>query len=106
MLLLILLQGLCYVMSNSIPTRVYSAYKTGTSDQINTMCRMCGEVTESLAHVLAGCSSLVQTKYMDRHGVALKLLFFEMLRDLKLAVSVPPWYSRVDPLPLFESEDS
>ena len=67
---------------------------------------MCGEVIESLAHVLAGCSPLVQTKYMDRHDVALKLLFIEMLRDLKLAVSVPPWYSRVDPLPLFESEDS
>ena len=98
MLLLILLQGLCYVMSNSIPTRVYAAYKTGTSDQINTMCRMCGEVTESLAHVLAGCSSLVQTKYMDRHGVALKLLFFEMLRDLKLADS--RWYSRMEPKPL------
>ena len=43
---------------------------------------------------------------MDRHNAALKLLFFEMLRDLKLADSVPPWYSRVEPKPLFESEDT
>ena len=28
---------------------------------------------------------------MDRHNAALKVLFFEMLRDLKLADSVPPW---------------
>ena len=65
---------------------------------------MCGKVPESLAHVLVGCSSLAQTKYIDRHDAALKLLFFEMLRDLKLADSVPPWYSRVEPKPLFESE--
>ena len=41
-------------------------------------------------HVLAGCSSLAQTKYMDRHNDARKVLFFEMLRDLKLADSVWP----------------
>ena len=46
------------------PSRVYAAYSnTSTADEINTMCRMCGKVPESLAHVLAGCSS--QTKYVD-----------------------------------------
>ena len=29
-----------------------------------------------------------------------------MLRDLKLADSVPPWYSRMEPKPLYESEDT
>ena len=89
-----------------LPTGVYSAYKTGTSDQINIMSRMCGKVPESLAHVLAGCSSLAQTKYTDRHNAALKVLFFEMLRDIKLAHSVPPWYSRVEPKPMYESTDA
>ena len=45
-----------------LPSRVYAAYNTSTSDEINTMRRMCGKVPGSLAHVLAGCSS--QTKYM------------------------------------------
>ena len=36
-------------------------------------------------------SSLAQTKYMERLSAALKVLFFAMLRDLKLAGSVPPW---------------
>ena len=53
--------------------------------------------------MLAGCSSLAQTKYMDRHNATLKVLFLEMLRDLKLADSVPPWYSRVEPKPIYES---
>ena len=57
-------------------------------------------------HVLAGCSWLAQTNYMDRHNDARKVLFFEMLRDLKLADSVWPWYSWVEPKPLYELEDA
>ena len=41
---------------------------------------------------------------MDRHNDSLKVLFFARLRDLKLADSVPPWYSRVDPKALYVSE--
>lgn len=63
---------------------------------------MCGKVPESIAYVLGGCSSLTQTKKMDRHNATLKVQFFEMLRDLKLVDSFPPWYSRVDPK---QSED-
>ena len=67
---------------------------------------MCGKVPESLANVFWRCSSLTQTKYMDRHNASLKVLFFAMLRDLKLADSVPPWYSRVEPKALYELEDA
>ena len=45
-----------------LPARIYAAYQTGTSDQINTLCRVCGNVPENLAHFLAGCLSLAQTK--------------------------------------------
>ena len=67
---------------------------------------MCSKVPESLADVLGGYSSLAQTKYMERHDAALKVLFFAMLRDLKLVDSVPPWYSRVEPKSLWEPEDA
>ena len=67
---------------------------------------MCGKVPESLANVLGRFSSLTQTKYMERHNAALKVPFFAMLRDLKLADSVPPWYSQVEPKALYESEDA
>lgn len=50
-----------------------------------------GKVPESIAYVLGGCSSLTQTKKMDRQNAALKVQFFEMLRDLKLVDSFPPW---------------
>ena len=43
--------------------------------------------------MLAGCSALAQSKYLERHIVALKILFFEVARELRLTDSVPPWYS-------------
>ena len=61
-LLLILSQGFLEPYEQLLPDRVYAAYETGTSDQINTICRVCGNVAENLAHVLAGCLSLAQTK--------------------------------------------
>ena len=70
------------------------------------MCRMCSKVSESLANVLARLSLLAQTKYMERHNAALKVLFFAMRRDLKVADSVPPWCSRAEPKALYESEDA
>ena len=91
------------VIRKLLPTRVYSAYKTGTSDKNNIMCRMCGKAPECIAHVLAGCPSLAQTKYMERHNAALKVLFFEILRDLDLNETVSPWFSGIEPKPLYES---
>ena len=95
--------GVMELYEQLLPTRFYKAYKAGTSDRNNIMCRMCGKAPECIAHVLAGCSSLAQTKYLERHNAALKVLFFEMLRDLELNETVPPWFSRNEPHPMYES---
>ena len=58
-----------------------------------------------MAHVIVGCSALAQSKYLERHNVALKVLYFELLQDLKLVDEVPPWYSKTQPKPLYESQD-
>ena len=71
------------------PTKVYSAYKTRTSTLNDVTCRLCGKSSEILTHVLAGCSGLAQTKYLERHNAALKMLFFEMLKQHKLVDIVP-----------------
>ena len=68
------------------------------------MCRMCGEKSECLAHVLAGCSVLAHTKYLSRHNAALKIPLFEMLKDMDLIESNPPWYSPVQPKPVYEND--
>ena len=82
-----------------LPTKLYTKEKTQTSTDGEVLCRLCGKVAESVAHVLAGCSSLAQTKYLYRHNAALKILFFEFLQENGLIEEVPPWYSPVMPKP-------
>ena len=55
-------------------------------------------------HVLAGCGALAQSKYMTRHNAALKVIFYELLKDLDLVTSIPPWYSQNTPKPQYENE--
>ena len=64
---------------------------------------MGGKNPESVPHVLSGCSALAQTRYLSRHNAALKILFFELLRDLKLVSKVPAWYSPIQPKTLYEN---
>ena len=78
--------------------------KTGINTGPDVLCRMCGKGPESVPHILSGCSTLAQTKYLARHNSALKILFFEMLRDQNLVSKVPPWYSPVQPKPMYENE--
>ena len=59
---------------------------------------------ECAAHWLPGCSALAQTKYLQRHNNAFKILSFEVLRSLDLFTKVEPWLSQVTPKPLYENE--
>ena len=84
---------------------MHTVHKTGV-EQGDVTCRLCGKSPETLAHVLAGCSALAQSKYLERHNAALKVLFFEMTKDLRLIDSVPPWYSCAVPKPVYESSEA
>ncbi|PFX14061.1 hypothetical protein AWC38_SpisGene21812 [Stylophora pistillata] len=99
-------RGIVDLYEQLIPTKVYIAYKTGTTDKNDVKCRICGEGSESMAHVLAGCPSLAKSKYLEKHNFVLKVFFFEMLNDLELADSTPPWFSDVKPKPLYKSPDA
>ena len=68
------------------------------------ICRQRGKKRETQAHILSGCSALAQMKYLARHNAALKLIFFELLREAELVDMVPPWYSPAEPKALYENE--
>ena len=57
-----------------------------------------------MQHILSGGSALAQTKYLQRHNSAFKILFFEVLRSLDLITKVEPWFSQVTPKLLYENE--
>ena len=67
---------------------------------------MCNKAPESVAHVLSGCSALAQNKYLTRHNNVLKVLYFELLRELQLVESLPAWYTLIKPKPEYVSEDA
>ena len=67
-------------------------------------CRLCGHVKESVPHILSRCTALAQNKYLFRHNMALKVVFYEILPDQSLVEEVPPWYSPVMPKPVYKSE--
>ncbi|CAH3123920.1 unnamed protein product [Porites lobata] len=98
--------GMYELYEQLLPTKLYTKEKTQTSTDGEVLCRLCGKVAESVAHVLAGCSSLEQTKYLCRHNAALKILFFELLREHGLIEEVAPRYSPVMPKPAYQSTTS
>lgn len=97
--------GMHELYEQLLPTKVYYSRKIGLTTNDDLRCRMCTKELESVPHVLAGCSALAQTKYMWRHNSALKILFFEILRECGLIDKIPPWYSQVVPKPLYENEN-
>ena len=87
-----------------LPTKVYHREKTGLQTDSDVLCRLCRKQPETEAHILSGCSALAQTKYLARHNAALKIIFFELLREVELVDTVPPWYSSAEPKALYENE--
>ena len=85
--------GVYELYQQLLPTKIYQQYKTKTSNNTDVKCRMCGKAMESVPHVLSGCSALAQSKYKTRHDATLKVLFFDLLCDMRLIESAPSWCS-------------
>ena len=51
-----------------LPTKLYHHKKTGINTSPDVLCRMCEKCPESVPHILSGCSTLAQTKYLARHA--------------------------------------
>ena len=86
---------------------LYACQTTHTDTTGKVLYRLCNKAPESVAHVLAGCTTLAQTKYTTRHNAALAEDPF--LRDfarLRTVDSVPPWYSLLKPKPVYESNNT
>lgn len=75
------------------------------SDSSDSACRLCGTAPEGMAHILSACLALAQTKYLARHDDVLKVLFFEIIFDLGLIDTVPPWYSPIKPQSFYETAE-
>ena len=62
--------GMYELYEQLLPTKLYTNEKPQTSTDGEVLCRLCRKVADSVAHVVAGRSSLAQTKYLYRHNAA------------------------------------
>ena len=67
-----------------LPMKLYLGKKGKTHNIQDYTCRMCGKCQESVAHVVAGCSTIAQTKYLDRHNNVLRIMFLKILSKYNL----------------------
>ena len=66
---------------------------------------MCGKEPEGVAHVLAGCGAIVQSKYVERHNNVLRILFFEILANYKLVPREDnAWFKPIKPEPVYQDD--
>ena len=86
-----------------LPTKLYHHKKTGINTSPRCVMQNVRKVPGKRPSHLVRLQYF-STKYLARHNSALKILFFEMLRDQNLVSKVPPWYSPVQPKPVYENE--
>jgi len=55
--------------------------------QIDSKCRMCKKVDESITHIVSGCSNLAQKEYKRRHDCVAKALHWDISRQKGFIVS-------------------
>ena len=96
--------GVIELYEQLLPTRIYYSHKVRARPATEVARRLCSRSAETVQHILAGCPTLAQNKYLERHNNALKILFFEILKDANLIDKVPPWFSQVKPKPAYEND--
>lgn len=70
----------------------------------NDLCRRCNECTETVEHILSGCSVLAHTKYLERHNRVATIVYLELLKLYNLKpVNENPYYKYV-PVPVVEND--
>ena len=96
--------GVIELYEQLLATRIYYSHKVRARPATEVACRLCSRSAGTVQHILAGCPTLAQNKYLERHNNALKILFFEILKDANLLDKVPPWFSQVKPKPVYEND--
>lgn len=91
------------IQDQVVPTRNYQRYIM--KQHIETdKCRMCGEQTESIDHIVSGCTVLAPNEYTKRHDNVGKIIYQEFLKKIKPDLPHTPYY-KLKPDSVIENEN-
>ena len=76
--------GIHEVYQQLLPTKLHHHNETGTNPSSDVLYVAVALKASPIS--LQGGSTLAKTKYIARHNAALKILFFELLKDLDLKI--------------------
>ena len=81
---------ICAVQEQAITTRHIQRriYQTTTNDQ----CRLCRRATETIYHVISGCTVMAPTKYLQRHDNVCKYVHDQLFLEYGFKESATAWY--------------
>ena len=78
-------------------------YKTNVSKtQTDDKCRLCKEKTETIDHIISGCSAIAATEYMARHNKIGVYLHWNICKSKEINVT-DKWYNH-QPEPVTEND--
>ena len=75
----------------------YSIDKTSETP----LCRLCGDATETVRHIVSGCKKLAQREYRKRHDKVALRVHWEMCRKYRIECT-DKWYDH-QPMPTAEN---
>ena len=82
----------CAAQEQALGTRLFKRVILG--EDINAECRICGKVSESVAHLAAGCSGLAQKEYRRRHDRMGLRIYWEVCAKFGVRCA-EKWYEEV-----------
>lgn len=90
------------IQDGVISTRNYE--KHILKKPVNDVCRKCLSKSETIEHVIAGCSALSEIAYLGRHNQVAKIIHSQLARKYHLIENSTPYY-RYLPQAVLESKD-
>lgn len=93
---------MCAIQDRIIPTRNYQKFICKIPE-ITDECRKCGEVGETIEHIVSGCKILAEGEYLARHNNVAKVIHQELAQRTGFIAETVPNY-RYAPSAVLESD--
>lgn len=83
---------ICAIQDQVIPTRSYRRYIMKDNSVDNVNCRLCGEVNETIEHLMNGCRKLAARDYTNRHNNVARIVHRELCLQYGLVSKSVAYY--------------
>ena len=89
------------IQDQMIATRVYEA-KIMNKKVSSLKCRVCGQVEETIVHLLPACPALVASVYLYRHNLVAAVIHWHLSKIYSFPVRATSWFTH-KPQPIIET---